>query len=965
MMSLTAIDFSATIASTPVVMNNELYFAASNGSSGTQLWESNGTASGTTMLTDVNPAYGGIDPTDLTAVGNTLYFVGDDSAGSQLWSSNGTSSGTQMVTDVDPGIGLVPSDLTDVNGTLYCVGYNPTDGYQLYTSNGTASGTVMVADIDGTAGSNPSDLTAVGNLVYFSATDGTHGYQLWVSNGTSNGTFMVDEIDGTAGSFPDELTAAGSSIYFAAFDSVHGYQLWVSNGTAGGTSMVTSANTSGGGLSPSDLTTAGGTLFFAGNDGTHGYQLWSSDGTSSDTAMVADINGDAGCDPSDLTAIGSTVYFSADNGTDNDQLWASNGTASGTTMVDDINGTAGSNPASLTDFGGTLYFSAYTSSAGTQVWQSNGTARGTTMDSDLNTPSGCSATNLVPATSDLYFTGTGGSMWQWQPSPAVTPTITWSNPANIVYGTALGDSQLDATASVPGTFTYTPATGTVLDAGDNQTLSVVFTPADANDYARVSSTAAINVDKVQPSFSQVTGSQSIAYGSSTIVSGHLAAMSQIPIDENVSITIGSASATAMVQAGGSFSATIDTSSLSASNAPFTITYTYAGDPNFQSAIDSSTTLTISKATPILDWFNPAGVTYGTPLSRAQLDATGSVPGTYTYTPDAGTILKAGAGQILSVSFTPTDTVDYEVTSATVTITVARAPVTLTVSAPSGSYDGAPFTATALIVSGTSDSSNTLTASLEDTTPILTYYDGTDIAGASLGTAPPTVPGTYTVLARFPGSTDYEPVNSAPSTFTINQGTASIAISTSARSAVYGQPITIVAKVTSAGTPGGSVTFSDGVTPLATVQLNNAGTATLITSGLAVGSDAIIAKYNGDADSFAAQSSSAFTSITPAITDIVFVPHPVLRKNKVVSLVLTAGVAAVAPGGGIPTGTVDFELQTKSRKKTNASVLATVALNGGEATLKVKPSRVRNQTMAIIYNGDPDDSASSLITPRLT
>ena len=51
-----------------------------------------------------------------------------------------------------------------------------------------------------------------------------------------------------------------------------------------------------------------------------------------------------------------------------------------------------------------------------------------------------------------------------------TPTITWAAPAVITYGTALSATQLDATASVPGTFAYTPALGTVLTAG-TQTLS--------------------------------------------------------------------------------------------------------------------------------------------------------------------------------------------------------------------------------------------------------------------------------------------------------------------------------------------------------------------------------------------------------------------------------------------------------------------------------------------------------------
>ena len=51
-----------------------------------------------------------------------------------------------------------------------------------------------------------------------------------------------------------------------------------------------------------------------------------------------------------------------------------------------------------------------------------------------------------------------------------TPTITWANPASIVYGTALTAAQLDATANVPGTFAYSPAAGAVLGAGISNPL---------------------------------------------------------------------------------------------------------------------------------------------------------------------------------------------------------------------------------------------------------------------------------------------------------------------------------------------------------------------------------------------------------------------------------------------------------------------------------------------------------------
>ncbi len=78
------------------------------------------------------------------------------------------------------------------------------------------------------------------------------------------------------------------------------------------------------------------------------------------------------------------------------------------------------------------------------------------------------------------------------------PTINWTNPANIVYGTALSSSQLDATASVPGTFAYAPASGTVLKAGNGQTLSVTFTPTDRTDYTTATATALINVLQATP-----------------------------------------------------------------------------------------------------------------------------------------------------------------------------------------------------------------------------------------------------------------------------------------------------------------------------------------------------------------------------------------------------------------------------------------------------------------------------------
>jgi len=93
---------------------------------------------------------------------------------------------------------------------------------------------------------------------------------------------------------------------------------------------------------------------------------------------------------------------------------------------------------------------------------------------------------------------TGAAMLTVTPTPTPTPTIAWPAPAAITYGTALSATQLDATASfggnaVPGTFTYTPTLGTVLNAGQGQTLAVSFTPSDTADYKSTTTTTELNV----------------------------------------------------------------------------------------------------------------------------------------------------------------------------------------------------------------------------------------------------------------------------------------------------------------------------------------------------------------------------------------------------------------------------------------------------------------------------------------
>src|SRR6185503_1728217 len=74
-----------------------------------------------------------------------------------------------------------------------------------------------------------------------------------------------------------------------------------------------------------------------------------------------------------------------------------------------------------------------------------------------------------------------------------TAQLTWGSPTAIVYGTGLGASQLNATANVQGTFSYTPAAGAVLSAGSGRPLAVTFTPLDSANYVGASANTTIDV----------------------------------------------------------------------------------------------------------------------------------------------------------------------------------------------------------------------------------------------------------------------------------------------------------------------------------------------------------------------------------------------------------------------------------------------------------------------------------------
>lgn len=246
---------------------------------GAELWKSDGSTAGTVLLRDIEGGSYGSYPGELTVAGATLFFAADDSRnGRELWKSDGTSRGTVLVANLDPGsdgtygYGSDPSELTAVGCSLFFLA-DSGSGEALWISDGTATGTRRV----GTPGSfaGISDLTAVGTTLFFVATDSSGDRELWKSDGSTAGTVRVADIRAGGSSNPDQLTAVGDSLYLVADNGSEGRELWRSDGTAAGTVLVQDLNPGSASSNPSALTPSAGRLYFnaTGNDGDGLWQI--------------------------------------------------------------------------------------------------------------------------------------------------------------------------------------------------------------------------------------------------------------------------------------------------------------------------------------------------------------------------------------------------------------------------------------------------------------------------------------------------------------------------------------------------------------------------------------------------------------------------------------------------------------------------------------------------------------------
>jgi hypothetical protein len=326
--------------------------------------------------------------------------------------------------------------------------------------------------------------------------------------------------------------------------------------------------------------------------------------------------------------------------------------------------------------------------------------------------SGAGTYNVNPATFTLHVN-----------APAkTTPTITWASPADITYGTALSATQLNATTSVPGTFTYSPAAGTVLDAGSGQTLHVDFVPNDTTLYNNASKDVTINVLKADPGCN-ISGYSGVYDGNAHGASGLCTAPGTLSLGASFTDVPGG-----------------------------TANWSFTASNNNYNNDSGSVAIEISKANASVNVSGFTGTYDGTAHG-----ASGTATGVGGVDLSSGLNLGATFTNVPggTANWTFTGGTNYNDQSGNVAITINKAPVTATAGGGSATYDGAAHSPSACLVSGayTGDLScvNSLTSVGPDagTYAISPVVSGTGLSNFEVTSAN----GSYTI-------------NKAPSTTTV-------------------------------------------------------------------------------------------------------------------------------------------------------------------------------------------------------
>jgi Tol biopolymer transport system component len=529
----------------------------------------------------------------------------------------------------------------------------------------------------------------------------------------------------------------------------------------------------------------------------------------------------------------------------------------------------------------------------------------------------------------------------------ITPTITWSNPADISYGTALGATQLNATASVPGTFAYTPPAGTVLNAGNGQQLQVAFTPTDTAHYNNANASVSINVVRATPTITWATPAD-IVYG--TALSG-----------TQLNATANTAGTFVYTPAAGV--------KLHAGNAqPLSASFTPTDTANYQ-PVNAVRSINVLRAGLTVAAANASKV-FGAPLPTFSAGFSGFVNGD-TPASLAGTLLLATTATATS----PVGT--YPITASGLTsgdYTIAFAPGTLTI-------NQAGTTTTSLVVPSTAGFLQPVfaVAIIAPVAPgagapggVVQFKDGTTPLGSA--TVIP-IPGTgvaflvvnglasgpHSITVAYGGDTNFSASTSSAAAVTISPVAASTLTFVIPQNSpqAAGLPATLSAYVLSLGgaTPTGTVQFSSDGAVIGSAPIVG-GVATLSPTTLPVGTHVVTAQYAGNA-------SLAASGSPPAVVTIYSGTRPATTASALTSssspstLGQTVTFTATVTGGAT-SGTVSFYSDGIAIGQ------APLANVGGsfKATLPTAALSSGIHFVTAVYLGSPGFASSSAIAGQV-
>jgi ELWxxDGT repeat protein len=389
----------STLTFTAALPNGSVFFEATSGAN-SGAFITDGTPTGTRFLSTAPQAttfYYGDHLADWAVIGSTAFFTGNDAAhGYQLWRTDGTVTGTTVVT-INPNSDSYPAKIIAANGLAYLSANNGVSGVELWQTDGSAANTRLVADVNTQAASgNAQPVSAINGEIYLNVQN-QFGSQPWISDGTTAGTHMIAVVDplGSGGAYA--YLPLGNKVFFYTNGGINGGIPWMTDGTSGGTVRLTASD--GHAIGVENPCLFGNYIYFSGIDAANGHELWRTDGTSAGTVLVADINpGATSSNPTGLTVLNGALIFGA-NGPSGQAVYSlTPGSSPALLRVMPGFGypTLGAGKIFF------IYFDSRSGQGGLNLAQTDGTVTGTSTLRSI-TPTLSGAGQPVTIGNDLYF----------------------------------------------------------------------------------------------------------------------------------------------------------------------------------------------------------------------------------------------------------------------------------------------------------------------------------------------------------------------------------------------------------------------------------------------------------------------------------------------------------------------------------------------------------------------------------